>query len=201
MALVNTLRRQVDLPVWEWARFAPAVSSAISCSCCADNSNFHPQHGRYLYYLIAATSFWRYDTWTDTYMQLSSPPIAPATWASMRFSGATGLEGLALGGGINTITVPAYSGQALKSFDIRIISGTGLGQRRIITAVAEGKKAARSIKMVVPSIHFDCTACGWAGSGCRRQLRDLGIPCAPTRAFGAGGAQGTADKSNWKGKK
>lgn len=137
MGLVNTLRKQVDLPIWEWMRFAPAVSSAISCSTAADNSNFHPQHGRYIYYLIAATSFWRYDTWTDTYMQLSSPPIAPATWSSMRFGGSMGVEGLALGGTTNTITLPAYSGKTLKSFDIRIIGGTGAGQRRTISDVAE----------------------------------------------------------------
>lgn len=133
--LVNTLRKQVDIPIWEWARFAPAVSSAISCTCAADNSCFHPQHGRYIYYLIAATSFWRYDTWTDTYMQLSSPPIAPATWAAMKFSGSMGYEGLALAGASSTITIPGYFGKVFKGFDIRIIAGTGIGQRRIIADV------------------------------------------------------------------
>ena len=136
-ALVNTLRNQVDLPIWEWMRFAPAVSSALSVSCVADNSTFHVQHGRYIYYLIAATGFWRYDTVTDTYIQLSSPPIAPLTASSMRFSGSYGVEGLALGGGTSTITIPGYFGNVLKSFDIRIISGTGQGQRRIIANVAD----------------------------------------------------------------
>ena len=136
-SVVNTLRKQIDLPVWEVLRPAPANSAAAASSCVADNSNFHVQHGRYIYYLISAAAFWRYDTWTDTYMQLSSPPIALSAWTSMKFSGSMGYEGLALGGGANTITLPAYSAAALKTFDIRIISGTGFGQRRQITAVAE----------------------------------------------------------------
>ena len=137
MGLKITLKKQADLPNWDYMRMAPAVSSAIACSCCADNSNFHPQHGRYIYYLLAATLFYRYDTWTDDYQLLTAPPIAPATWASIRFAGSMGVEGLALAGGPDTITLPGYSGQVLKSFDIRIIGGTGMGQRRQITAVAE----------------------------------------------------------------
>ena len=137
MALQNNLRKQVDLPVWEWARFAPAVSAAASCTCAADNSTFHPNHGRYIYYMISNTAFWRYDTWTDTYLQLSSAPIALSTWASMKFSGAMGFEGWVLAATSNTITIPAYSSQTLKTYDVRIIGGTGMGQRRIITAVAE----------------------------------------------------------------
>jgi hypothetical protein len=137
MGLVNTLRTQVDTPVWEWTRFAPAASSAISNTCSADNSNFHVQHGRYIYYLIGAASYWRYDTITENYTQLTSPPIAPATWASMKFKGAMGIEGSILAATSNTLTIPAYSGQAIKSFDIRIIKGTGKGQRKIITDVAD----------------------------------------------------------------
>jgi hypothetical protein len=46
----NTLTQAVDLPTWEWTRFAPAVSSALSSSCSADNGNFlASEYGRYLY--------------------------------------------------------------------------------------------------------------------------------------------------------
>ena len=88
----NSLRVQVDTPIWEWCRTAPAVSTAISTSTTADSAIGNPIHGRYIYYLISAAGFYRYDTWTDTYQQLSSPPIAPATWAAMKFSGAYGFE-------------------------------------------------------------------------------------------------------------
>ena len=134
----NTLTRQVDLPTWEWTRFAPAVSSAISSTCAADNGDFlQAEHGRYIYYLIAATTFVRYDTWTDMYQQLSSPPIAPITFSSMKFAGALGPEGNVLAATSTTLTVPAITQQAMENYDIVIISGTGAGQRRTITSVAE----------------------------------------------------------------
>ena len=145
----NMIQKQVDLPSWEQLRYAPAVSSAISEACAADNPNFHVQHGRYIYYLIAAASFWRYDTWTDTYIQLSSPPVAPATWASMRLAGSMGVEGNALAATANTITLPAYYGKVLNTFDIRIIAGTGLGQRRLITDVANPVTADTGVATAV----------------------------------------------------
>jgi hypothetical protein len=56
----------------------------------------------------------------------------------MKFNGALGVEGLCLPGTTNnSINIPAYSGQALKNFDICIVGGTGKGQRRIITDVSE----------------------------------------------------------------
>ena len=137
MALTNTLKKQVDLPVWEQLRFAPAVSAAVTSACSADNSLFSEENGRYIYYLIAAASFWRYDTWTDTYQQLASPGITPVTWSSMKFSGGYGHEGSALAGGASSITIPAYYGNSLNGYDIRIIKGTGAGQQRVITNVAE----------------------------------------------------------------
>lgn len=137
MALTNNLRKQVDLPVWEWARFAPAVSAATSCSCTADNGQFHVSFGRYIYYFISSTSFWRYDTWTDTYMQLASAPITAATWTSMRFGGSRGYEGRVISATNSTFTAAGVFGNQLKSFDVRIVGGTGVGQQRIITSVAD----------------------------------------------------------------
>ncbi len=144
----NTLRVQVDTPIWEWCRTAPAVSSAISTSTASDSAT-NPIHGRYIYYLIAAAGFYRYDTWSDTYMQLSSPPIAPATWSSMKFSGAYGFEGRVLSATSTTITAPAYFGQVLNGFAIRIESGTGAGQRRTITNVADAVVAQTGIMTAV----------------------------------------------------
>ena len=134
----NTLTRQVDLPTWEWTRFAPAVSSAISSTCADDNGDFLPaEHNRYIYYLISATQFVRYDTWSDMYQQLSSPPIAPITFSSMKLSGALGPEGVVLSATSTTITVPAITQQSMETYDVVIISGTGAGQRRTIIAAAE----------------------------------------------------------------
>lgn len=135
----NTLTRQVDLPTWEWTRFAPAISSAIASTCSADNPNFlSTEHGRYIYSLLNSTNFWRYDTFTDVYQQLPQPPVALTTYSSMKLMGGMGPEGVVLANaGSNTLTVPAVSAQAMLGYDVVIVSGTGAGQRRTITGVAE----------------------------------------------------------------
>ena len=135
--VANNLKKQVDSPVWEWCRFAPAVSAAGSCSAAADNSNFHVTHGRYIYFLLTSATFWRYDTWSDTYMQLASAPISVLTWGAMKFVGSRGYEGRVISATSNTIQAAALFGNQLKSYDIRITAGTGAGQRRIITGVAD----------------------------------------------------------------
>ena len=134
----NTLTRQVDLPTWEWTRFAPAVSSALSSTCAPDNMAFlKTEHGRYIYYLISATQFVRYDTWTDMFQGLTAPPVAGFNVSTMKFAGAYGPEGKAIAATSTTITVPAISMSSMLGYDIVIVSGTGSGQRRKITAVAE----------------------------------------------------------------
>jgi hypothetical protein len=148
MALTNNLKKQVDLPVWEWCRLAPAVSSAVSATCTADNSLYHVSFGRYIYYMQAAatlasttalTGFFRYDTISDSYQLLSQPPIAPATYTGLQFAGGQGYSGLVIsnGGRDNTLEIPGLTGETLKGFDIRIIEGTGDGQQRIITGVED----------------------------------------------------------------
>jgi hypothetical protein len=134
----NTLSKQVDLPTWEWTRFAPANSSALSSTCSADNGNFvESEHGRYLYYLISATNFSRYDTWTDMFQQLQSPPIAPVAFSAMKFAGALGPEGKVISATSTTLQVPAVTQASMVGYDVVIVSGTGAGQRRTITAAAE----------------------------------------------------------------
>jgi len=134
----NTLSTQVDLPSWEWTRFAPAVSSALSSTCAPDNMGFmQTEHGRYIYYLISATQFVRYDTWTDMFQGLSSPAVAPFNVSTMKFAGAYGPEGKVIAATSTTITVPAISMASMLGYDIVIVSGTGAGQRRKIVGVAE----------------------------------------------------------------
>jgi hypothetical protein len=147
MALTNNLKKQVDQPVWEWCRLAPGVSAAVSSATSANNSTYHVNHGRYIYYLQAATTvagatsvgtgFWRYDTISDTYQQLAFPPIAPVTFSAMQFVGGQGYYGRVLSATGNTITAAALTGQILDSYDIRITSGTGMGQHRVIASVAD----------------------------------------------------------------
>jgi len=59
----------------------------------------------------------------------ASPPIAPLTWASLKVNGAYGFEGRVLAAGASTFTAPAYYREALLGAELRIISGTGRGQK------------------------------------------------------------------------
>jgi hypothetical protein len=155
----NTLVPQVDLPMWEWTRFAPAASSAISESCSADCGLFkQDEHGRYIYYLISATQFVRYDTITDMYQFLTPPPIAPLSFSELLFLGAGGFEGNVLGATSTTLTVPAVSMQSLLGFDVVITSGTGAGQRRTIVGVAEPVVADSGIVTAVNNVAGAITA-------------------------------------------
>lgn len=148
MALSNNLKKQVDTPVWEWCRLAPAVSSAVSATCAADNSLYHVTFGRYIYYLQAAatlasttalTGFFRYDTISDSYQLLAQPHIAPVVYTGLQFAGGQGYAALVIsdGGRTDTLEIPGLTGKTLKGYDIRIIEGTGDGQQRIITDVSD----------------------------------------------------------------
>lgn len=138
MAFTNNLKKQVDMPVWEWCRFAPVASTGnLGCACSADNSNYHPNFGRYIYNLINATNFWRYDTWSDTWQQLASPLNATVTSASMRFTGSMGYINRVISATSTTIQTGLPYGGAAIGYKIRIISGRGAGQERVITDVAD----------------------------------------------------------------
>lgn len=65
-------------------------------------------NSRYIYYY--STNFYRYDTWTDQWMQLQSPPVTPATTCTMRFSSFGGFRGRVLSGTTNTILGAALRG-------------------------------------------------------------------------------------------
>ena len=139
MALTaNQLRKQIDLPTWEWLRFSPVVPTAgLSCSCSADNSQFNENSGRYIYYLLNATNFWRYDTIADSYEQLASPPLAPVTASSMRFGGAQGYHNRVISATSTTLLTGLPFGRAAVGYKIRILSGKGAGQERYITDVSD----------------------------------------------------------------
>jgi hypothetical protein len=132
----NKLTKQVDLPVWEWTRPLPiAPTAGLSAVCNADNTDFNEISGRYIYMLLNATNFWRYDTIADSYQQLASPGITPLTASSIQFAGAQGYFGRVISATSTTIQTGLPNNSAV-GFRIRIISGKGAGQERIITDVS-----------------------------------------------------------------
>ena len=64
--VTNNNLRMIDRPIWEQLT-PPPVTPATGCCSTDDND-------RCIYTLFSASSFWRYDTWSDTWQQLASPP-------------------------------------------------------------------------------------------------------------------------------
>lgn len=135
----NLIQKQVDLPVWEWPRATPVVTTAgLSSFAMGDTgNNYNAINTRYMYQLLNATNFVRYDTVTDTYQPLASPPNAPLTASSIRFNGGQGFYNRVISATSTTITTGLPSAQNAVGYRIRIVSGTGAGQERIITAVSD----------------------------------------------------------------
>jgi hypothetical protein len=132
----NQLTKQVDLPVWEWTRPLPiATTNGLSAFCNADNTQFNEVSGRYIYTLANATNFFRYDTIADTYQQLASPGVTPLTATSIQYAGAQGYYGRVISATSNTIQTGLPNNSAI-GYRIRITSGRGAGQERLITAVS-----------------------------------------------------------------
>jgi hypothetical protein len=132
MAVTNNLKKQVDLPVWEWLRFAPTATSALS-SMATDDDGL----GRYIYYLVGQT-FYRYDTWTDGWIQLASPPITVTTFASLSYTKYGGYRGKVIScPGNNTLQIAGLNFGVFHDQKIRIVSGAGIGQERTIIECPE----------------------------------------------------------------
>ena len=130
MSLSNNLIGQLDRPVWEWSRFSPVSSSALS-SLTSPASN-----GRYMYY-VATSSLFRYDTWGDSWQQLSNIPAATGS-VNIKYDDGQGFKGAVVSApSSNTLRIGSTGGSSLVGYTIRIVAGTGVGQERVITSTSE----------------------------------------------------------------
>jgi hypothetical protein len=131
MAVTNNLKPQVDLPVWEWCRFAPTATATLSGLATADDGT-----SRFIYYITGST-FYRYDTYADTWQQLSTPNTAPATVLSLRYTGFRGYHGRVLSATSTSIQIAGLRGPTLDGKTLKILSGTGAGQEKTLTFTGE----------------------------------------------------------------
>ena len=133
MPVTSNLKKQVDLPIYEWLRPVPTATTAISA---ATSSN--ALASRYLYYVVS-TLFCRYDTYSDSWSVLASPITTLATLTEIQYNSALGYYGQAIGPGTgnNTVEMAALNGKSLVGYKIRILSGKGAGQERTITDVSD----------------------------------------------------------------
>jgi hypothetical protein len=129
MAITNKLLPQVDLPVWEWMRFAPSATTALTAlSTARDGSS------RFLYYFFG-TQLFRYDTVGDSWQTLSIGG-ASVTALAAQYVKNQGHRGYILGVPSSTTLQLPSIGTDVTGYRIKIISGTGEGQIRTITATA-----------------------------------------------------------------
>ena len=136
MAVTSSLKRGLDLPVWEWLRFNPIGNTAAAWATCTAETQ-----DRYIY-LITPTAqpsaFWRYDTYSDGWQVLASPPVAALTLADTAYDEREGYRCRALSGSTTSnVFMPALSGQILSGSIIRILEGTGRGQQRNVLSVSD----------------------------------------------------------------
>lgn len=138
MALTSTLKNVVDLPVWEWVRFAPVATAANSTAVSDWNSYYLGGTPRFAYYANVA-ALYRYDTVADSWQQLANDPNPPTLATSMTYSPVHGYFGKAIGPGpgLNTIQIAALNGNSLVGNKIWIYAGSGAGQEKTIISVSD----------------------------------------------------------------
>lgn len=95
--------------------------------------------GQFRYDLLGGT-FSKYDTWNDgNKIPLANPNIAPVTASSMCYTSDEGYRAnsLSVGTSVTSMTIPATNSQMLIGKEIEITTGTGLGEKRVITGVSD----------------------------------------------------------------
>jgi hypothetical protein len=130
MGVTNTIRKQVDLPVWEWMRFSPVTTSSLTALTTARDGS-----DRYLYY-FGSNVLYRYDTWGDSWQQLSTG-VTPITTLAVRYLKSRGFGGNILEN-INSTSfrIPSTGGNNINGLRIKIVSGPGQGQERTIISTS-----------------------------------------------------------------
>lgn len=135
MSVTSKLKRGVDIPVWEWLRPLQVTTTGPSTFATGGKP-----YGRYIYYLPTTTNVpWRYDTWTEGWAALTNPPQSQATVTASRYNDFQGymFRAISAGSGSNTVQCAVPRGDKCVGKVIKIVSGTGAGQTRTITAVSD----------------------------------------------------------------
>lgn len=84
----NNNKAMLDRPMWEQLTFHPALPQNIGGTNMVDDGE------RYIYQWIQTSGytaqFWRYDTFTDSYQQLSTPPVIIGGLSNLTFTKSVG---------------------------------------------------------------------------------------------------------------
>lgn len=129
--MVNNNKPMVDMPCFELCNQLPTATNALTTTTTSELGT-----NRFIYCMISAV-FYRYDTIADTWQLLATPNTAPVTVVSMRHTGRRGYHGRVLAASSTSVTIPGLRGSTLNGYNIEILSGTGQGQKRLLTYTGE----------------------------------------------------------------
>lgn len=136
MPVTNLLKKQIDQPVFEWMRFSPITTSSVN-----GLAGLNGQTGERYFYMVDTTNVnYRYDTWSDSWGQISPLPVSTlSTFVKMRATKSYGHRGHVINATSTTLQIGGcgYATKAAVGMKIRIVAGKGAGQERTITAVAD----------------------------------------------------------------
>jgi len=151
--MTNNNKPQIDLPVWEWLRFAPTSTSPLTALTTARDGI-----ERFIYY-FNNQQLYRYDTYADTWQMLSTVNVAPITALSVQYVKNQGFVGNVLSVPSSTsIQIPSTNNPSLAGYKVRIQSGAGAGQERtIVSANPEVIHEQGTVTSVTTSIVGDTT--------------------------------------------
>lgn len=129
--MANTNKKMIDLPFFELCNQAPTATSGLSGMTTSEDGE-----EQFIYYMTSSL-FYRYDTIGDTWQQLATPNVAPATALSMRYTKNRGYHGRVLSATSTTVTLPGIRGATMNGETINITYGQGIGQTRTLTYLNE----------------------------------------------------------------
>jgi len=159
--------KPVDMKqLWQQVEPNPVVSSAISAMTTAEDGS-----DRFIYYIVGA-AFYRYDCYGNAWQKLAAPFLTPTVFASMRYTKYGGTKGRVISSTATSLRIGAINPLSTVGKTIRIISGTGAGQVRTITAAAEAVKYDQGLATTASATQLgDSTKKWqfnqWAGYQCR----------------------------------
>ena len=133
MPVTNLLKPQVDQPVFEWLRFSPTNNAASNAFV-----GLNGQTGeRYFYYITTGVNY-KYDTYSDSWLEFAPCHSAPQTTIKGQSTKSYGHRGQVISATSTTLQIGGcgYATKAAVGMKIRIMSGVGAGQERTITDVA-----------------------------------------------------------------
>ena len=138
MSVISNLKKVVDIPVWEWLR-PLLVGTSASTSAPNTFATAGKPFARHIYHIAGTTNgVFRYDTWSDSWGQVTSAIYSQATVAASRFNDSHGYFGRVISSpSTSTLQIGIPRGNKSVGLKIKILNGTGAGQERTITAVAD----------------------------------------------------------------